>query len=214
MSFEVTKILLAFLVLINPLAALSLYLDLTADLSGRERRRVAKICSMSVFVIMVVVTLTGQLILRALGISIGAFQIAGGVLVFLISLSLIGGNANPAKPEVSKQASDLNINKPSDLTSIAVVPLAMPMIIGPGGISTVMIYASSSKGYLHTLAILAATLIISLICYFTLRAAATVSQVLGETGMKILNRVMGLLLAAIAVEIIVAGIKTLFPHIG
>ncbi|WP_066569202.1 MarC family protein [Snodgrassella sp. CFCC 13594] len=214
MSFEVTKILLAFLVLINPLAALSLYLDLTADLSGRERRRVAKICSMSVFVIMVVVTLTGQLILRALGISIGAFQIAGGVLVFLISLSLIGGNANPAKPEVSKQASDLNINKPSDLTSIAVVPLAMPMIIGPGGISTVMIYASSSKGYLHTLAILAATLIISLICYFTLCAAATVSQVLGETGMKILNRVMGLLLAAIAVEIIVAGIKTLFPHIG
>ncbi|WP_037585878.1 MarC family protein [Stenoxybacter acetivorans] len=206
MSFEVTKILLAFLVLINPLAALGLFLDHTEGLSNRERQHIAKICAASVFIIITIFTLIGQYILKALGISIGSFQIAGGILVFLISLSLINGAANPTKPQTDK----LDINR----SSFAVVPLAMPMVIGPGGISTVVIYASGSRHYLHLLSILAAGLICSLICYFTLRAAAKVSHYLGTTGMNILNRIMGLLLAAVAVEIIISGLKTIFPSIA
>ena len=213
MSFEVSKILLAFLVLINPLAALTIYLDATADYTRAERRAVARICAISVFIIMVIFTLTGQYILKGLGISIGAFQVAGGCLVFLISLSLINGNNNPIKPKIG-------IDENSTLTprisknSIAVVPLAMPMVIGPGGISTVVIYASSSKTYWHTLSIIAASLIISIICYLTLRAGNRVSSYLGNTGMNILNRVMGLLLAAVAVEIMAAGLKAIFPNLS
>lgn len=211
MSFEVTKILLAFLVLINPLAALTMYLDATAGYSSAERRSVARICAISVFIIMLIFTLTGQYILKALGISIGSFQVAGGCLVFLISLSLINGNNNPVKPKIGI---DENSTLTSSKNSMAVVPLAMPMVIGPGGISTVVIYASSSKNYTHTLSIIAASVIISIICYIMLRAAAKLSRYLGNTGMNILNRVMGLLLAAVAVEIIAAGLKAIFPNLS
>lgn len=213
MSFEVTKILLAFLVLINPLAALTMYLDATAGYSSAERRTVARICSVSVFVIMLVFTLSGQYILKALGISIGAFQVAGGCLVFLIALSLINGNNTPIRPKVGIDENS-TLAAGSGKNSMAVVPLAMPMVIGPGGISTVVIYASSSETYLHTLSIIAASTIISIICYTMLRAAAKLSRYLGNTGMNVLNRVMGLLLAAVAVEIIAAGLKAIFPDLN
>ena len=87
------------------------------------------------------------------------------------------------------------------------------MMIGPGGISTVVIYASAAKDYQDTLSILAAGFLISLICYLILMAAARVSKWLGETGLTILNRIMGMLLAAVSIEIIVAGLKNLFPQL-
>jgi multiple antibiotic resistance protein len=212
MSFEVSKILLAFLVLINPLAALTIYLDATADYTRAERRAVARICAISVFIIMVIFTLTGQYILKGLGISIGAFQVAGGLLVFMIALSLINNSNKPIKPKVGIEENAAL--QTSNKSSIGVVPLAMPMVIGPGGISTVVIYASSSQTYIHTLSIIAASLIISIICYLTLRAGNQVSRYLGNTGMSILNRVMGLLLAAVAVEIMATGLKAIFPDLS
>ncbi len=212
MSFEVSKILLAFLVLINPLAALTIYLDATADYTRAERRAVARICAISVFIIMVIFTLTGQYILKGLGISIGAFQVAGGLLVIMIALSLINNSNKPIKPKVGIEENAAL--QTSNKSSIGVVPLAMPMVIGPGGISTVVIYASSSQTYIHTLSIIAASLIISIICYLTLRAGNQVSRYLGNTGMSILNRVMGLLLAAVAVEIMATGLKAIFPDLS
>lgn len=212
MSFEVSKILLAFLVLINPLAALTIYLDATADYTRAERRAVARICAISVFIIMVIFTLSGQYILKGLGISIGAFQVAGGLLVFMIALSLINNSNKPIKPKVGIEENAAL--QTSNKSSIGVVPLAMPMVIGPGGISTVVIYASSSQTYIHTLSIIAASLIISIICYLTLRAGNQVSRYLGNTGMSILNRVMGLLLAAVAVEIMATGLKAIFPDLS
>ena len=183
MSFEVSKILLAFLVLINPLAALTIYLDATADYTRAERRAVARICAISVFIIMVIFTLTGQYILKGLGISIGAFQVAGGLLVFMIALSLINNSNKPIKPKVGIEENAAL--QTSNKSSIGVVPLAMPMVIGPGGISTVVIYASSSQTYIHTLSIIAASLIISIICYLTLRAGNQVSRYLGNTGKRV-----------------------------
>ncbi len=161
---------------------------------------------------MVIFTLTGQYILKGLGISIGAFQVAGGLLVFMIALSLINNSNKPIKPKVGIEENAAL--QTSNKSSIGVVPLAMPMVIGPGGISTVVIYASSSQTYIHTLSIIAASLIISIICYLTLRAGNQVSRYLGNTGMSILNRVMGLLLAAVAVEIMATGLKAIFPDLS
>lgn len=129
MSFEVSKILLAFLVLINPLAALTIYLDATADYTRAERRAVARICAISVFIIMVIFTLTGQYILKGLGISIGAFQVAGGLLVFMIALSLINNSNKPIKPKVGIEENAAL--QTSNKSSIGVVPLAMPMVMAP-----------------------------------------------------------------------------------
>ncbi|MDO4434737.1 MAG: MarC family protein, partial [Alysiella sp.] len=111
----------------------------------------------------------------------------------------------PAKPNSDQLA------MPESKAAFAVVPLAMPMLIGPGGISTVIIYSSQASNWQGLVSVLTAGFFITLICYFSLKAAAKVSRLLGDTGMKITNRVMGLLLAAIAVEIIVSGLKALFP---
>lgn len=210
---EISKIILAYLVLINPLGALSIFLDLTRRYSIKERRRVAQLTSLTVFVAMVLFTLSGNALLNALGISIGSFQISGGILVFIIALSLMKGNDNPAKPQLDTHNEHYTANPPS-AASIAVVPLAIPMILGPGGISTVVIYASSAHSYQAYTALCAAALAISLICYLTLMAGARISKWLGDTGLTILNRIMGILLAAVAVEIIVNGLRTIFPNLN
>ena len=95
----------------------------------------------------------------------------------------------------------------------AVVPLTIPMVIGPGGISTVIIYAASGHSYFNMLAIITAGLIISIITYLSFMAAGQVSRFLGDTGLNVLNRIMGMLLAAVAVEIFVGGLKSVFPQL-
>lgn len=213
---EIAKLILAFMVLINPFGALSIYLDLTRNLSKRERRKVAQMASITVMIVITAFGLTGGTILKLFGISFGAFQVGGGILILMIAISLMNSGTNPAKPDVgTDESNDITVRpKPEQsIAAIAVVPLAIPIMIGPGGISTVIIYASAAKNYRDTLIILAAGLIISLICYTVLVAAASVSKKLGDTGLTILNRVMGMLLAAVSVEIIVAGLKALFPQL-
>ncbi|OSI18794.1 MarC family protein [Neisseria dentiae] len=216
-GMEIGKLILAFMVLINPFGALSIYLDLTRNLSTRERRKVAQMASLTVLIAITAFTLTGGVMLRLFGISVGAFQVGGGILVLLIAISMMNQGNNPAKPDVgTDENNDITIRpkQMQNIGAIAVVPLAIPMMIGPGGISTVIIYASAAKHYKDTLSILAAGLIISLICYIVLMAAARVSKKLGDTGLTILNRIMGMLLAAVSVEIIVAGLKALFPQLS
>ena len=111
MSMEIAKIFLAFMVLINPFSALSIFLDLTQGFSKRERRQVAQLAAMSVFIVIVVFTLTGNWLLKSLGISVGAFQVGGGILVFLIAVSMVNGGVNSAKPKISStNESDAEIN--------------------------------------------------------------------------------------------------------
>ena len=202
LGMQISKLILAFMVLINPFGALSIFLDLTRNNSTKERRKVAQIASFTVLVTICIFTLSGGTLLKLLGISVGSFQVGGGILVLLIAISMMNGNNNPAKP-------DVGIKESNEIT----IQLAIPMMIGPGGISTVVIYASAAKDYQDTLSILAAGFLISLICYLILMAAARVSKWLGETGLTILNRIMGMLLAAVSIEIIVAGLKNLFPQL-
>ncbi len=216
MKFEISKLILAFIVLINPFSALSLFLELTRNYSKRDRRKVAQIASLSVFIIVLIFTFSGNALLKALGISTGSFQIGGGILVFLIAVSMMSSGSNPAKPDIgTAEHNEITIRQP-DLqpASIAVVPLAIPMMIGPGGISTVIIHAAAARTWHDYAAVLAAGLFVSTLCYVSLMAAAKVSKLLGDTGLAILNRVMGMLLAAVAVEIIVAGLRSLFPQLA
>lgn len=218
MGMEIGKLILAFMVLINPFSALAIFLDLTRNNNTRERKKVAQIASLSVFIVIAVFAFSGNWILRLFGISTGAFQVGGGLLVFLIAISMMSAGSNPAKPEIGVEESNEITVKPKhptqSATSVAVVPLAIPMMIGPGGISTVVIYASAAKSLNDTLFIVAAGAIISSICFITLLAASKISNLLGETGLTILNRVMGMLLAAVSVEIVVAGLKGLFPQLA
>lgn len=213
MDTEIIKIILAFVVLINPFSALTLFLDLTRGYAMKDRRKVARIASITIFITIAFFTVVGEILLKALGISIGSFQVAGGILVFLISINMMNGDGNPAKPDQDNFDVD-HVLEVAPSTASAVVPLAIPMIIGPGGISTVIIYSSQVSGWLQVTSIIVAGLLISIFCYLALMAAGRLSRFLGDTGMNIMSRIMGMLLAAVSIEIIVNGLRTIFPSLA
>ena len=210
MNTEIIKIILAFVVLINPFSALTLFLDLTRGYSMINRRKVARIACLTIFITITFFTVAGETLLRMLGISIGSFQLAGGILVFLIALNMMNGEGNPAKPDQENFDVD-HVQDEPPTTAAAVVPLAIPMMIGPGGISTVIIYSSKTSGVLQVSAVIIAGLLISLFCYLSLMAAGRISRLLGDTGLNIMSRIMGMLLAAVSIEIIVTALRSLFP---
>lgn len=205
MNAEIIKIILAFVVLINPFSALGLFLNITKGYSAKERQKVAQIACVTVLIVISFFTLLGESVLAVLGISVGSFRVAGGILVFLIAINMMNGGGNPVKPHENE------VEVSSSLTASAVVPLAIPMMIGPGGISTVIIYSSQVKSLVEIVTILIAGLCISIFCYVSLMMAGKISRFLGETGLNILSRIMGMLLAAVAIEILVNGLRTIFP---
>lgn len=204
MDFEIIKIMLALVVLVNPFSALPMFLQMTRNIPDTERKKIASTASITILMTVVFFTFFGKILLQFLGISIGSFRVAGGILVFLIAINMMNGDGNPVKPDKS-DVSEENIGHAS-----AIVPFAIPMIIGPGGISTVVIYASVAVGYKQLGYIIIAGSLIAIFNYLILIASTKVSRFLGESGLNILSRVMGLLLAAVAVEIAVAGIKSIF----
>lgn len=207
MDTELIKIILAFVVLMNPFSALGLFLNITNGYSTQDRKKVAQIACLTVFLTICFFTLLGESLLKALGISVGSFQVAGGILVFLIAINMMNGGGNPVKPNENE------VEVHSSLAASAVVPLAIPMMVGPGGISTVIIYSSQVKGVFAIGTILVAGLCISVFCYLALMAAGRISQFLGDTGLNILSRVLGMLLAAVSVEILVNGLRAIFPSL-
>lgn len=209
MDTEIIKIILALVVLINPSGALILFLHFTNGYSQTDKRKVAQIACLTVFLTIAFFTLLGQSILTGLGISLGSFRMAGGVLLFLIALSMMSDGKNPVKP----QNDEISDAKPS-IAGMAVVPLAIPMMIGPGGISTVIIYSSQVGSFAQKLMIIVAGLLISIFCYVSLMAAERISRLLGDTGLSVINRIMGIILAALAIEIIVVALRTIFPALA
>ena len=200
----ITHILYLFtglIVLNNPLIALGYFVDKTADFTPKEQRKTARLVSVSAFICMVVAGVIGTPLLKVLGISIPAFQIAGGILVFVIAMSMMGGEDNPEHSSLP----------PEKQFAFAVVPMATPIIVGPGGFSIVIIYSSHEETWQGALGLLIACFMVGVTCYLILAGSARLSKILGNVGIKIINRVSGLLLAAIAVEIVLAGLRGLFP---
>lgn len=206
---EIVKIILAFVVLINPSAALMLFVGYTKDYSLADKRKVAFIASAAVFCAIAFFAVFGEGLLRGLGISLGSFRVAGGLLLLLIAINMMSEGNNPVKP----QKDSIDGQKTGSLTDNAVVPLAIPMMIGPGGISTVIIYSSQMQTMWQIAMIIVAGFLISVFCYASLMAAGRISRFLGDTGINVINRIMGILLAALAIEIAVSGLRTIFPQL-
>ncbi|MDO5686414.1 MAG: MarC family protein [Neisseria sp.] len=205
MNPEIIKILIALLVLVNPISAVPIFLSLTQDNSRPQRHRIARTATIAIFLGIVFFAVAGNGLLKMLNISIGAFQVGGGILVLLIAISMMN-----AKPHPTKTNDEEHLEAESK-ESVAVVPLAIPLLIGPGSISTVIIYASAARNWWGIAQIILAGAVVAVACYLAMISADRLTQVLGKTGINIINRVMGMLLAALSVEIIVAGIKALFP---
>ena len=197
----------AIFVVVDPFAAVPFFLAMTSDQSAAQRRETARRAAIGAWLILTSFGLLGALLFRLLGISIPAFKLAGGILLLLIAIDMIRTAPSPARitpPEVEAgQVKD----------DVAIVPLAMPLLAGPGSIATVIVLMGrvQPKQWWNGLPVLVAIGVVAIVTFLTLAAATRVERVLSRTGMNILERVAGMLLAAIALQFMIDGAGEAFP---
>jgi multiple antibiotic resistance protein len=164
--------------------------------------------ALSVFGILCVAGFSGDLILRLIGASLPAFQVAGAIVLFLMALSMVN-----ARPSHQKQTPEEEAEA-GDRGAVGVVPLAMPLLVGPGSISATIIEMKRHGEWLHEALVVLAIGAVCLGIWIVLRLADPIGQRLGTTGLNVLNRIFGLLVAALAVQIFVNGLRGLFPSLN
>ena len=202
---EYSKIFISLFAIVDPVGIIPIIIAFTAGMTAQKRERVGRMASLSVFVILFAALLLGEAILGFFGISIHSFRTAGGILLLLMSITMLIGN----KPTLTPDDID------GDATSsVAIVPLSTPLLAGPGAISTVILDAHKGNNVGHYGVMALVLVALSLTVWFTFLIAPWVSRRLGTMGSNIVTRLMGLLLAAIAVEFIAGGLRGLFPALG
>ena len=188
-------------VILDPIAIVPAFLAMTPNDSPQDRIRMARMACMIAAIILLIFATTGKLIFNFFGITIPAFQIAGSIVLLLVALDMLRARRSAVQETIEE--TDAGAAK----ADIAVTPLAVPMLAGPGAISTVMVLALGSKSWVTTTALYVSIALTALISFLTLSAASLIERRLGQTGMRILTRLMGLVLCAIAVQFIIDGLK-------
>ncbi len=189
---------------IDPLACVPLFLTVTAGQSTDARRRIARHAAVAAWCLLGLFALAGGLVFKAFGISLGAFKVAGGLMLLLMAVDMMRAQPSPTRSTLEEQ------NESAARDDVAVFPLATPMLAGPGAIATVMVLMSRAAG--RPLPILAVFLAITVTCvaaWLLMRSAARAERWLPKTLLRAFERVMGLLLAAVAVEFIAGGVRDL-----
>jgi MarC family membrane protein len=202
---EYIKIFTALIAIVDPVGAVPIFVGLTAGMSEKERRNVAPVTGFSVAVILVSSALFGKFILSFFGISIGSFKVGGGIIILLMAVAMMQAQFVPARQTTEEY------QEAEDKKSIAVVPIAMPLLAGPAAISAVIVYSQAPYEPLHISIISLICILVAFLTWVLLRAANTVSRVMSRTAINIVTRLMGLLLAAISVELITGGLAQIFP---
>ena len=206
------KPLLTLLAIVNPLAIVPFFIHYTQGFSRDLRRRTVLVASFTAFVVIASSALLGLQILAFFGISLASFQVGGGMLLLTSALNML--NAQPA--EVKRDGGEMaeGAQKAAMGASIAVVPLAIPLLTGPATISTVVIYAEQARTVLQLLLLVGYGVVIALATAVCLSLADVIARVLGRTGINVMTRLMGLILAALAVEVMALGLAKLFPALA
>ena len=205
---EYTRFLTALLVILDPFAAVPIFLALTKNYTAAERGRVADITAATVLIMLIAASLTGVGLLHAMGTSLASFRVGGGIVLLLMALAMLRGQADTVRTTPAEEA------EAEDKRSIAVVPLAIPLLAGPGSISTVIIQMHRSDAEYHSLLVIFIIILVCLFLWLVLRMAVSIGKMLGQIGLNVINRLFGLILTAIAVEIMANGLRELFPVLG
>ncbi|HEX4021353.1 MAG TPA: MarC family protein [Acidobacteriaceae bacterium] len=189
--------------LVDPFAAIPTFLAVTADADDDHRRRMARKAAITCCIVLTAFAVAGRLIFHMFGITLPAFEIAGGLVLLLIGIDMLEAKRSPTQ-ESSEEAAEAESKDDA-----GVVPLGIPMLAGPGAISSVMVLVGQAPTPWQMAAIISAIVITSLTSYWLLAKAGRVKKVLGETGIRILVRIMGLLLMALAMQFFVNGLTDL-----
>ncbi len=189
--------------LVDPFAAIPSFIAITAGVDPARRRRMAWKAAVTCFIVLVAFALAGQFIFSLFGIKLPAFEIAGGLILLLIGIDMMEARRSPT------QESQAETEDAAAREDAGIVPLGIPMLAGPGAISSVMVLVGQAPNRWQMLAILASITITAAVSYFVLYGADRVRAILGETGIRILVRIMGLLLVALAMQFFVNGFTDL-----
>ncbi len=203
------KPLITLLAIVNPLAIVPFFIHYTQGFSDEQRRRTILVASFAAFVVIAISALLGLEILDFFGISLASFQVGGGMLLLISSMNML--NAQPAEAKPLTNEMEDGAEKAARGASIAVVPLTIPLLTGPATMSTVVIYAEKAQTALQIAALVGYGIVIALVTAISFSLAEPIARVLGKTGINVMTRLMGLILAALAVEVMAGGLGKLFP---
>lgn len=199
------KMFIGLLAILNPLGVIPLFISMTTDESARQRSKTIDMVAIGVTIILLVALFLGEHLLSFFGITIDSFRVGGGILVLLMAIAMLH-----AKTSLIKQT-DSEADESIEKESVAIVPLAMPLLAGPGAISTVILAAHKGHGVAHYLMISLIIVLLAAVVWAVLRMSPWIERRIGSTGINVFTRIMGLILTAIAIEFIAAGIKGMFP---
>jgi multiple antibiotic resistance protein len=204
---EYLRFFVTLAAVLDPFLAVPIFLTLTASRSAASRVALVRAVAITVFAVLAAAALLGDAILSVTGASLAAFRVGGGLVLLLMALAML--NANPGGLRQSREeAAEV---ESGELTGV--VPLAVPLLAGPGAISTTVI-AAQRGGAAHLAAILGCIALVSLMTWVVLRAADAIGARLGRTGLNVATRLLGLLLAALAIQTMAEGLKELFPGLA
>jgi multiple antibiotic resistance protein len=201
---EYAQIAIALFVIADPIGTIPFFLSLTSGLTEEEKKHTAKVTSLTVAIVLVLSVFAGEPLLLVFGIRIASFRVGGGILLLLMAIGMLYARPGRAR------AAELAAREPG----FAAVPLGVPLVAGPGAISTVVIYADQAKTWLDTLFLVAVTQFVAASVWIALLQADPLSRLLGKTGINVITRLLGLLLAAVAVQFIAGGLSQLLPGLA
>jgi len=203
------KPLVTLLAIVNPLAIVPFFIHYTQGFEREQRIRTIWVASFGAFVVIATSALLGLQILEFFSISLASFQVGGGLLLLTSALSML--NAQPAEARSNAQEMDAAHRRSADGASIAVVPLTIPLLTGPATMSTVVIYAERAKTFPQLATLVGYGVVVALATALCFSLAQPIARFLGRTGINVMTRLMGLILAALSVEVMAVGLTKLFP---
>lgn len=205
-SFTLVAFSAVFFV-VDPFAAVPLFLSITRGDSPEKCHATAMKAAIVMTLTLLVFAAAGGFIFKMFGISLGAFRIAGGILLFLMALDMLW--AKPSRVRTSPEEE----REGAERGEVAIIPLGIPMLAGPGSIASVTVLMSKAgDSWPHVAVLVGCIVATGVLTFAILRAASIMERVLGKTGLNILNRIMGLILAAVAVQFVVSGIHDVLPQ--
>ncbi|WP_047503815.1 MarC family protein [Methylibium sp. CF468] len=204
---DIYKPLIALLAIVNPIGVIPFFIHFTGGFTREQRQRTIRVAAFSAFIVIAVSAVAGLRIIEFFGISLASFQVGGGTLLLISALQML--NAQPAE---TRQEDVTEGNTKVDAgDSIAVVPLTIPLLTGPATISTMVIYADKTRHWWEIAVLVGYGVVIGIAVWLAFSASGRIARVLGKTGINVMTRLMGLILAALAVEVMSDGLVKLFP---
>ncbi len=204
------QIFISLFSILNPILAITIYLDITNGLKPAEKKSVAVICGVSVFAILTGFLFIGQPLLNVLGIHDFSLQLAGGLIVLLIGISMI---MKPSE-KIEESKNSERRNNSHRIKSLGISPLALPMIVGPAAIVMVILYGQQEQSLIGKLMIVGILALVSLSVIVVFMLADYIAKAIGDIGIIALTKIMGLIIAAIAIEMLVNGLKVVVPLVA